>query len=66
VSDWYVSDWYVSTAAFRVTPSADELMQRLHDFAGCIEDHRDMTIVNVPRTLKQRKNYEQDGNKSYS
>lgn len=61
-----VGDWYVSTAAFCVTPSAKWLMQRPHEFAGWNEDHRDMTIVNVPRTLKQRKNCEQDGNKSYS
>jgi hypothetical protein len=61
-----VRDLCVSTAAFNVTPSADGLMQRPHDFAGWNEDHRDMTIVNVPRTLKQRKNCEKDGNKSYS
>jgi len=58
-----VRDWCVSTAAFNVAPSADGRMQRPHEFAGCNEDHRDMTIVNLPRTLKQRKNCEQDGKK---
>jgi len=61
-----VRDWCVSTAAFSVMPSADGRMQRPHEFAGWNEDHRDMTIVNLPRTLKQRKNYEQDGNKCCS
>jgi hypothetical protein len=51
-----VREWYVRTAAFHVTPSADGLMQRPHEFAGWNEDQRDMTIANVPRTLKQRKN----------
>ena len=42
-----VRDRCVRTAAFHVTPSADGLMQRLPEFAGWTEDHRDMNIVNL-------------------
>ena len=51
-----VRDWYLSRAAFHVTPTADGLMQRSHELAGWNEHHSDMAIVNVPRTLKQKKN----------
>jgi hypothetical protein len=50
-----VGFWYVSTAAFRVTPSADGLMRLPHESAGWNEHHRYKTIVNVPRTPKQKK-----------